>query len=124
AAIVATIVVGIKKAYPPVEYSEIFCEDARVAEMKHKPARLMPTFSGKNMIWIAHPESFNTKFEGIVNFDVHRRDIYERFSLNDKADVSYQIKYELDFEDINGDGVKEKFRKSSEYLFIDSQLKK
>jgi len=123
----ASLVSGCKETRK--ELSDLLHEDARVMSMEHHSSwiQLMPMQVGEvtTMMTIVHPERNEIKFEGKVNFELNNKQIYGRFNKDDSADVSYREEYELTFEDLDKDGVKEQTGKVlMDYKFVDALPKR
>lgn len=57
-----------------------------------------------------------------LKFWVDNKEIYNRFKIGDKADVTYKENYKLIYEDLDDDGIKESIDKYIlNYEFIDAQ---
>jgi hypothetical protein len=104
------------------QYSEVKQEDAVVTERYHRSARMHPVMVGKVRSFVHHPAINRTTFDGVVDFTINSRELYERFNEKDNALVFYRESYRETYEDINKDGQKELINKEfSGFEFIDAQ---
>lgn len=101
------LTVGACKEYV-TEYSKI----------KHEDAEVVNRITGFNYPLNSY---YNTTFRGKIYFVIDDREIYNRFNLNDSADVNYREVYRTTLEDTDKDGKKEVIdRKFIGYQFIDA----
>jgi len=104
------------------EYSAPKNEDAVVSEKYHRSAYITFMHVGKTMMPLSHPAVNRTTFDGIIDFTVSGREIYDRFNEQDKANVFYREVYRLTYDDLDKDGKKEFVnREFVDYEFLDAQ---
>ncbi len=141
---VASLGIGACSEYK-TEYSEIKHETAIVTLHKYVPEKTETDIGvsitnheggfgfgtngfgyglgGMNVVTGTTPEKYEVVFSGKVDFEVDNKEIFDRFKLEDKADVSYQEVYGAVYE-YNEDTIeKEKLleRKFLENKFVDAQ---
>ncbi|MGV8151702.1 MAG: hypothetical protein ACP5OG_01350 [Candidatus Nanoarchaeia archaeon] len=110
------------------EYSDVKNYDATVTKKEHKDSwtQIIPISTGKVTILapVAHPEQNHITFKGNLEFILDNKELFERFDLNDKAEVSYKEVYNSVYDDKDKDGNKELIKREiTKYEFVDAQHK-
>jgi hypothetical protein len=104
------------------ELSDIIHEDAKVTSKYHRNSFYQPIIIGKMVTGYPRSEINKITFDGLVDFEVDNKEIYSKFKEGDIADISYRESYELTFEDLDKDGIKEQTEKIfTGYEFVDAQ---
>ena len=81
-----------------IEYSEVKHETARVTLHEYVPESTSLSFDidmdgGISNSIDTDPEEYNITFKGKIDFELDNKEIFDRFKLEDKADVSYKEKH-------------------------------
>jgi hypothetical protein len=128
AGLAASVLTGCTGTETRKELSDIIHENAKVVRMEHHSSwiQLIPIRVGKTLtfLYVPYPEKNIIEFDGKVDFEMDREDIFDRFKEGDNADITYRICYQLTFEDRDGDGNKEQTGiQLTGYDFVDAQPK-
>lgn len=121
------------------ELSDIIYEQAVVTSKKHSPEEDytylgiavgnsindLPTGLGLAAAMHQDEKNYITFTGQKVTFDINNKEIFNRFELNDPAEISYKEIYSATYEDLDNDGEKDLVEKTLEgYKFLDAKPKK
>lgn len=108
-----------------IEYSEIKHETARVSLQEYVPestnmSRNVDSEGDVSFSVDTDPTEYNIAFKGKIDFKLDNKEIFDRFKLEDKADVSYTEVYWAVYDKFKDDGIER--RKLLERKFLENKF--